>query len=275
MTRLLPVLAIAALIGVVGGCAPLVAGPGGGGRIISTDYCADQMLLALVPQRRIAGVSPDADDDRWFAAPRARDLPRVRPSFEAIMAHRPAVVLRAYGGDAALVDKLVAAGVKVIAVPSGQSLGDAAAALRLVGGALDALPAAEARLKAAGFTDAKGAAPERHALAALYLTPGSVTTGPDGFVADVMKAGGAQTIRRAPGWGPVPLERVLTDPPRLVVRGFFDDARSRQDRWSVTRHPALARTLAGATTVDVPGAWLACGNWLGGHAARAIRDSIP
>ena len=41
----------------------------GGHRIVSLDYCADQMLLGLVPKSRIAAVSVDVRSDPLFAEP--------------------------------------------------------------------------------------------------------------------------------------------------------------------------------------------------------------
>jgi iron complex transport system substrate-binding protein len=240
--------------------------------VASIDFCADQMVLGLLPKDRVRAVSFEADSDASFAVPRAKGLARLRPQLEDIVALRPAVVVRSYGGDGRLDRQLARMGIKVVQLGFPASLADARTDVLRVGGELGADARARAlvtgldrELTAADAEGAKGSA--------LYVTPGDVTTGPGSLVAEVMGAAGYTPYRAAPGWGSLPVEDMVRRPPDLVFRAFFDSPRYRQDYWTASRHPVVARATRGARDVEVPGAWLACGNWLMGHAVTELASA--
>ena len=237
--------------------------------VASIDFCADQMLLGLLPKDRIRAVSFEADSDTSFAVPRARGLERLRPQLEDIVAARPVIVVRSYGGDARLDGQLRAMGIRVVQLGFPMSFGDARRDMLRIGDELGAKARAQALV--AGFDRELATA---HATAgkdtALYVTPGDVTTGPGSLVAEVMGAAGYRPYRTAPGWGSLPLEAMVRRPPDLVFRAFFDSPRYRQDHWTSSRHPVVAQATRRARQVEVPGAWLSCGNWLMGHAVTRL-----
>src|SRR3546814_20703329 len=70
-------------------------------------------LFPYPPPFRSAG-SFEADSDTSFAVPRALGIERLRPQLEDIVAARPAVVVRSYGGDARLDGQLNAMGIRVV-----------------------------------------------------------------------------------------------------------------------------------------------------------------
>lgn len=261
-----------AMLAALAACQPRAPLPALRG-VASIDFCADQMLLGLLPKDRIRAVSFEADSDASFAVPRAHGIERLRPQIEDIVAARPAVVVRSYGGDARLDGQLRAMGIRVVQLGFPMSFDDARRDMLRVGDELGA--AARARALVAGFDRELAAA---HATAdkgadrgtALYVTPGDVTTGPGSLVAQVMDAAGYRPYRAAPGWGSLPLEAMVRRPPDLVFRAFFDSPRYRQDHWTSSRHPVVARATRRARQVEVPGAWLSCGNWLMGHAVTRL-----
>lgn len=238
--------------------------------VASIDFCADQMVLGLLPRDRIRAVSFEADSDASFSAPRAKGIARLRPQLEDIARLRPAVVVRSYGGAPQLDRQLTAMGIRVVQLGFPATFDDVRRDVLRVGAELDA--DAEASRLVAGF-DAKlesaGGTPGAPRTA-LYVTPGDVTTGPGSMVALVMNAAGFAPYRTRPGWGSLPLEEMVRRPPDLVFRAFFDSPRYRQDHWTASRHPVVARATREARQVEVPGAWLACGNWLTGHAVGAL-----
>jgi iron complex transport system substrate-binding protein len=61
------------------------------------------------------------------------------------------------------------------------------------------------------------------------------------------------------GWGRMPLEQVIADPPDLVLLGYFDQAQP-QSKSRFARHPLLADLLARVPTIAMPSssAW-GCG----------------
>lgn len=261
-----------AMLAVLAGCgqrAPLPERRG----VASIDFCADQMILGLLAREEVRAVSVEADSDVGFAAPRAHGLPRLRPQIEDIIALRPAMVVRSYRGDAQFDRQLRAMGIKVVQLGYAGTLADVRADVLRVGSELGA--DAQARALIGGF-DAELAAtgkPPSPTQTALYLTPGDVTTGPGSLVAEVIDAAGFSPYRKTPGWGSLPLEAMVRQPPDVVFRAFFDSSRYRQDRWSSARHPVVAQASRSATDVEVPGSWLACGNWLTGHAVAKLAEA--
>lgn len=239
--------------------------------VVSLDYCADQMVLGLVPRADIRGISPEADSDASFSTPRARGIARVRPSLEEIAALRPRYAVRMYGGAPGIDRQLAALGITVIQLNFATKLADIAPELQRVGAALDAAPHA-ARLRQdflAKVAAAQRTVPNRPP-SLLYITPGDVTTGPDSLVGEVIRAAGFRPIRKETGWGSIPVEAMVRRPPDAALRAFFDSPRYRQDRWSSSAHPRLQQLLAGVPTATVPGSALGCGNWLAGDAIAAL-----
>ena len=261
-----------AMLAALSACQPRAPLPARHG-IVSIDYCADQMLLGLVPRERIRAISFEAASDSAFAAPRAAGLPRLRPQLEDIAMLRPAVVVRSYGGSAKLDRQLEAMGIKVVQLGYAGTLADVRSQMLRAGAALGAGPRAAALVKAFDTEVAAAHQGGGHAGTALYITPGAVTTGPGSLVAEVMEAAGFTPYRTRPGWGSLPIEEMVRRPPDLVFRAFFDSARYRQDYWTASRHPVVAEATRHARDVEVPGGWLSCGNWLTGHAVKALADA--
>jgi iron complex transport system substrate-binding protein len=271
MARAAAVLGAAALAG-CSSALPAAAPPPLHGAI-SLDYCADQMVLGLLPKAQVRAVSPEADTDVGFSAPRAVGIPRLRPALEEIAALRPRYVVRSYGGAPGIDRQLSALGITVVQLGYVSRLDDVPAELRRVGGELNASP------RAASLADTFSATVARARSASsappptlLYITPGDVTTGRDSFVGDLITGAGFQSVRTAPGWGSLPLEDMVRRPPDATLRAFFDNNRHRQDRWSSSLHPRLRQLTAKVPSVAVRGSALACANWLAGDALRQLAD---
>lgn len=257
----------------LGACAPLPAMPSGGGeRIVSIDYCADQMVLGLVERKRIAAVSRDVTSDPDFSLKLAGHLPRVRPDVEAVLALRPTLVVRSYGGGPRFSEAMERAGVPVFTLPYAASLTEIDGLMATAGAALDAQARAgqlrrEFRTALVESAQVRRTEPPARAL---YVTPGDVTTGPGSLVAELIEQAGYASIESRPGWHRLPLEQMTRTKPDLVVRAFFESPTHLQDRWSSAGHRALAEALRGVPQVLVSGSELACGNWRTGAALRRI-----
>lgn len=231
------------------------------------------MVLGLVERERIAAVSVDVASDPSFSLPHARGLPRVRAEVERVLALRPTLVVRSYGGGPRFSAAMERAGVPVFNLPYAMSLDDvddvmAAAGVRLGAEAMasrrrDELAAALAAARDTGLLGRT----------ALYVTPGDVTTGPGSMIAEIFSVAGYSSYEARPGWHRLPVERLIGSPPDLVVRGFFETSAHRQDHWASSSHTTLQEALADVPSVDVPGSELSCGNWLVGSAVTRIADA--
>ena len=246
------------------GCAVAPEGDDGRLRVMSLDACADQYVLAMLPDAELA-LSPRADDaDSYFGA-EAGNRRRVRPGLESAVGFRPDVVVRQWGGDARLLSALKRRGVRVVEIGDASDLTGVRANVVRVAGELGR-PAAGARLAEemdARLTDAARRARPRQP--ALYLTASGWTAGPGTLVDAVMAAGGLKNATKSPGFGPVGLENLALSPPRRFVLSFFD--RPGSDRHGVGRHEVVRRAVAKGEATEIPAALLSCPAWFTAEAA--------
>jgi iron complex transport system substrate-binding protein len=241
-------------------------------RVLSLDQCADQYVLALAPRAAIAGLSPRADDADSALRARALGLPLRRPTLEAALAAQPEVVVRYWGGDPGLLRELERRGVRVVKIEDATDFAGVRANVRTVARALGAEAGGEAIVRDMDrkLAAARGAWGERRAL---YLTPSGFTAGPGTLVDSILRAAGLTNAAARPGFSAAPLERLVLDPPALMVRGFFDAVQG--DRWGAGRNPVLREFGRGRVVADLPGAWLGCPAWFAADASAAIAARAP
>src|SRR5688572_26752246 len=67
-------------------------------RIVSLDYCADQFVLALADRNQIAALSRGSQRDDSYFRDRARGIRQTRGTLEEVLALRPDLVVRNWGG---------------------------------------------------------------------------------------------------------------------------------------------------------------------------------
>jgi len=238
-------------------------------RVVSLDQCADQYVLALSPRADIVGLSYRADDDDSYLRAEAAGLPLRRASLEAVLASRPDVVVRYWGGDELMTRRLTARGVRVVKVEDTNDFDGVRANVRRVAQALDRAPQGEAIIARmdARLRAAKGAGAGRRAL---YLTPGGFTAGQGTLIDAMMTAAGLRNAASSPGFAPVSLERLVAHPPDAFVLGFFDRPALSVQHWSPGRRGALRKLMAGRTLATLPGAILGCPAWFAADGAQTL-----
>ncbi len=249
------------------GCSLRPAADDGALRVMSLDGCADQYVLAMVPDAELA-LSPRADDADSFLAEAARGHRQVRPTLEAAVGFQPDVVVRQWGGDARLIAALKARGVRIVEVGDASDFDQIRANVLRVAEELARpdvgrrlVAGMDARLERAARRESEGAP-------ALYLTASGWTAGPDTLVDAVLRAGGARNATTTPGFGPVGLETLALDPPRRFVLSFFD--RPGSDRHGVGRHEVVRRAVSAGDAVEAPAALLSCPAWFTAQAAERV-----
>jgi iron complex transport system substrate-binding protein len=242
-------------------------------RILSADYCADQIALALGDREEIAALSVDADKDFSYLRERAEGLPQARPEAEEIVARDVDVVLRFWGGDAARLGRFAEVvtldyasdfdGVKA-------NIKKAAAAIGRPGRGERLIAEIDDRLRALGAKGLSG-------VSALYVTPGGVTAGKGTMIDAIFRAAGVGNIAAEQGlsyWPPLSAEALIENPPGFIVTGFFSAESERINHWSLSRHPALKDALEASPRVDLDADVLACPSWFSLDAAERIRDAV-
>lgn len=243
-------------------------------RVMSTDFCADQFVLALADREDIVALSPDADNDFSYLREKAGDISRTRPDPETVKALAPDVVLRFWGGDAARMNKL---GVDVVTLDYASDFDGVRENIRVAAAALGREPRGaaliaemDARLDALGKR--RGAHPH-----ALYVTPGGVTAGRSTMIDAIFGAAGIINIAADEGlsyWPSLPAERLVASPPDFIVTGFFTANSERVNHWSAARHPALREIFRRTPTVHLPTDILSCPGWYSVDAAEKIAAFI-
>lgn len=243
-------------------------------RIVSLDYCADQYVLALAPRSAIAGLSPDAVREFSHMRDLAGGLPRLRPDVESVLAARPDLVVRAYGGGPDLVARLQRAGIRVHQIGFGEraaairaAAAEAAAAMHAPERGARLLAAFDARVSALAAAAPPAGAPKPRAL---YVTPAGFTSG-DGTLADtIISLSGHANMETAPGWRALPLERLAIARPDALALAFADTLETGADAWAPARHAAWRARAGMLPTARMKAAALACPGWFNLDAAEAL-----
>lgn len=244
-------------------------------RVVSLDYCADQFVLALADREQMAALSRGSQrDDSYFRA-RARGIRQSRGTLEEVLALRPDLVVRNWGGPWDAEQIYARFGIPVLQVGDTptftQAREDVIDAARVLGHAdrgetiARDLDARLARLRANA---------PRHPPPVMYLSSYGGVPGAGVLMDDVIASAGGRNVRTGASWTVLPLESMITTPPALIALGFFDTGRSAVNAWSPARHPALQRALAEARTIDLPAAAISCEAWYAIDAAEMIAAAL-
>jgi iron complex transport system substrate-binding protein len=241
-------------------------------RIVSLDYCADQYVLKFADPDRIRAVSPDADQAFSYMAAAAEGIPSVRPIAEDVLLLRPDLVVRAYGGGAAISGLFDAAGIPVLQIGFANSVEDIKAMTVSIA---EDLGAPEKGQQVVADMDRRlgTLASQAEARSVLYMTPGGVTSGPGSLVHDMIGAAGLRNFETRPGWHPLPLETLVRQRADLIAAAFYDSHRTQPHVWSAARHPIARAQLAETPVVPLRGAWTACGGWFMIEAIEALAEA--
>ena len=247
--------------------------PHGPHRAVSLDYCADQYALKLLDREEIIALSPDAEKSFSYMRDAAADIPQVRARTEEVLALRPTLILRAYGGGPNAPAYFNRAGVKVVQIGYASDLDGVRHMIRSTAAALNREDRGE---KIIARMDARLAEIQSKSVDqnALYFTAGGVTTGPGALPHAAINAAGLQNYEATPGWRPIPLEKLVITKPDIAIASFFDGPASAQNAWSAASHPIARQLLGKSDSIQLDGAWTACGGWFIIDAIEALAETV-
>lgn len=246
-------------------------------RVVSLDFCADQYVLSLVDHSNILALSPYSRDKISYFRDRALEIPVVRPTVEDVLALRPNVVVRSYGGGPNIANFLRRSGVEVIQIgwisslegtAEGSVMGETLNVASQLGN--ESLAAqiiedySEDILELKRFSKSKSA---------LYLTPSGYTSGAGTLIHEMITIAGFQNFEQREGWRTLPVERLAYDSPDIVVTSFFDFIDSSVENWSSVRHPVVKNVIEERQSVNLDSASVSCGGWWIMDAIKNIADS--
>ena len=245
---------------------PLPEGPAR--RIVSLDYCADQFVLGLADRERILALSPDAGADFSYLRDEAAGLPTVRPRSEDVLALRPDLVVRNYGGGPRAAAFFERAGVPVLQIDFAPDIEAVRNRIRHAAEALEVPDRGEA-LSAemdARLARARAAAPGADTL---YLAPSGVAAGAGTFVDHLIAAAGLDNFSDEMGWRSIPLERLVYETPDIYAVPRFERTNHNMI-WTPFRHPVAVRSVQAGRSVPIDGATTSCGAWFLADAVEAL-----
>ena len=238
-------------------------------RVFSLDQCADQFVIALAPRGTIVGVSPRVLDADSYMRAQAVGLPRRRASSEAILATRPQVVVREWGGDPRLTQLLTRKGVTVVQIDNAVDFAGVRANVRKVAAALGETAKGEgliARMDGQ-VAGARGAWGGR---GAIYLTPAGFTAGSGTLIDAILTAAGLHNLAPAPDFSEIPLERLVANPPPALVLGYYDAYGVAAQQWGPGRHATMRKIAEERAIANLPASLLGCPGWFVGDAVADL-----
>jgi iron complex transport system substrate-binding protein len=242
-------------------------------RIVSLDFCADQYLLKMLPRSRILAVSPNANKHFSYMRDSAINISTVRPIAEDVLALKPDLIIRSYGGGPHASRFFKLAGIPVLQIPFTNSFEDVRNTIRHIADGLGVEQKGEkiisimnSRLKNIRKSDSKKMA--------LYMTPTGVTSGAGTLIHEMLQAANLKNFQRHPGWGLIPLERLAYEQPAVIAAAFFTTEENYLSMWSPMRHPVARKQITKQPTVMLQGAWTACAGWYLLDAIEALAESV-
>ncbi|MDZ4364109.1 ABC transporter substrate-binding protein [Brevundimonas sp.] len=237
-------------------------------RVMSLDQCADQYVLALVPEAELA-LSPRADDPDSWMRDAAFGRARIRPTLEAAVGFQPDVVVRYWGGEPRLLAALERRGARIVTIQDATDLNQVQDVIRTVSEGLEQPGRGQAMIMRMDRR-LDGIEPLSRG-SALYLTAGGFTAGPGTLIGAILGAAGYPNLATSPGFSAVSVERIALFPPTRFVLGFFDQVRA--DWRGPGRHPVVRRAAQGRTAARLPAAALSCPAWFAADAAAILADA--
>ncbi len=232
--------------------------------VVSINLCADQLVLALADRAQILAVGRLAADPAFSAMYReAAGIPAIRDTAEAVMRLAPDLVISGAHQQRKTNELLGRMGFRVVALPAPDDVEGVADLVVTVAGALGQGPRGD---RLAAEVRAVFQPPERPTGAsALVWRPNGFVSGRGTLSDAALVAAGLDNAAARAGigsWGTMPLERVVTAPPDLLVLDDYTADKSSRAQ-ALLVHPALARLSPPMRVGSVPTAdWLCPGPWM-------------
>ncbi|MGQ9658579.1 MAG: ABC transporter substrate-binding protein [Thermochromatium sp.] len=247
--------------------------------VMSTNLCADLLLLQIADPQQIRSVSRQAQDPRLSPlAERARAYPPNRGGVEDLLYFRPDIALVYQGWMGRRhADRLAGQGIEVIALPYPKGWDEVLKTVRTLAARIGRAETGAALADAAERRMQALARPDHHrGPRLLYLRPSGGTAGRGTYVDDLITRLGLRNLaaeQGVNGWGRLALERLVSTPPDVFLLGYFDQAQS-PVRSAYGRHLRLRSLLETTPVIAIPGQAWGCGGLELLDVAERIREQL-
>ena len=254
-------LAILLLALLLAGCSPARA-PGGGGiasqKIVSTNPCADAILIDLVPADRIAAISHYSQDPGATSIPLdvAKRFASTTGTAEEVIALNPALVLTSSFTPASTRSAYERAGLKTLLLDSPVTIAASKAQFLQIADAVGATERGRA-LNARIDRAVASARPEpgTDTPSALLFIAGDLVNGSSTLLDELLATAGFRDAAIDYGLaftGTLPIETIAAKPPRVILTPG-------PSRTATLRARVLARTGANTVEAGFPRTLVNCG----------------
>lgn len=248
-------------------------------RILSGVLASDEILTALVPPERLAGVTYLVDEPGLSEVARLlpADLPRVHAEAETLLALQPDLVVLASYTRATTVRLLASAGVPVVRFQWYRSFADIMNSIRMLAAAVGAeangarLVADMQRRIATVETRAQGLARPR----VLYVGGGGYSAGRDTLIDAMITLAGGHNVARdvnLQGQGRLPLEVAVSLRPEVILVSEWARLQGSSRTATFQHHPVWTAVPAvrEGRVYGINGAWLSSVSHYSVKALEAI-----
>lgn len=232
-------------------------------RVVSLNPCLDVVLVHVADRAQILGLSHYARDAQQSTiAAVARTYPITYESAEEVIALRPDVVLSAAHSSPATRAALKRLNIRTELFKVPNSWVENQAQIRRIADAVGHPQRGEALIARVEAAMARGAPrPGTRPVTALVFQPNGFAAGHGTLVDEMMRRAGFENVAERYGlrkWGNVSLERLLDDPPEVLLAG---QARPNAPTWAerILEHPALAAVAPRMARAVFPERLLYCG----------------
>ncbi|MET0294847.1 MAG: ABC transporter substrate-binding protein [Phenylobacterium sp.] len=250
----------------------LAAGPPR--RIVSLNACLDTVLVRVADRGQIAALSHYARDPHGSTiVDIARTLPFTYETAEEVVSLRPDLVISSAHSSLATRNALKRLGVRQERFSVPDTLAESYAQIREVA-ALAGHPERGEALIARIETALRAARPRagQPRLTAAIFEPHGLTAGGGTLVGEMMDRCGFENVASRYGlkkWGNIPLERLIVDPPQVLLAGETSPG---APTWAerIVEHPALRRVSNRMHRAVFPTRLLYCGGPVLIHTVAAL-----
>ncbi|TCS17460.1 ABC transporter substrate-binding protein [Caulobacter sp. BK020] len=232
-------------------------------RVVSLNPCLDAVLVNVADRGQVAALSHYARDPQQSSIARiALDYPITYESAEEVIALRPDVVLTAAHSSPATRAALKRLGIRTELFKVPNSWVENQEQIRRIAAAVGHAERGEALIARVEAAMARGAPrPSARPITALVFQPNGFAAGHGTLVDEMMRRAGFVNVARRYGlkkWGNVSLERLLDDPPEVLLAGqAAPNAPTFAEK--ILSHPALASISSRMTRAVFPERLLYCG----------------
>jgi len=239
-------------------------------KVISLDGCADQYVLGLVPRDQILGLSDRARLPDSYFRERATTVRRIQPRLETILALKPDMVVRTWGGDLSLIKALEKHHIRIVNINDITNYDQAKPELFRVAKELG--QEAGAGIEARRFDQAMAAIqPVGQGRTALYYTPGGYSAGPDTMVGDMLQRLGFKLETQNKGFFYLSPEVLLSMKPDIFALAFYDDRYAM--RRVPGRNPLVRAQIAASPNFTLPRQAVSCSGWFTAYDLKELSQS--